>query len=70
MVYIYLAVAVSGGVDSMSLAVLANNYFHRDSCQGHGHHAQVYAITVDHSLRPNSGEEAQQVSKNLESIYL
>ncbi len=43
------AVAVSGGVDSMALVLLAAAY------------APVLALTVDHGLRPESREEALRV---------
>ncbi len=43
------AVAVSGGVDSMALVLLAAAY------------APVLALTVDHGLRPESRQEARRV---------
>jgi tRNA(Ile)-lysidine synthase len=49
-----LAVAVSGGPDSLALALLA-----RDWSAGRG--GTVVALTVDHRLRPGSGAEARQV---------
>jgi len=48
-----VAVAVSGGCDSMALALLA-----RDWAQGLG--GRSVALTVDHRLRRNSGAEARQ----------
>eukprot|EP00050_Salpingoeca_kvevrii_P009513 m.309414 g.309414 ORF g.309414 m.309414 type:complete len:495 (+) comp22995_c0_seq1:64-1548(+) len=45
-----VAVAVSGGVDSMALLSLA-----------HGHFSRVTALTVDHALRPESSREAAEV---------
>ncbi|MES1150928.1 MAG: tRNA lysidine(34) synthetase TilS, partial [Dongia sp.] len=49
-----IAVAVSGGPDSMALALLLDEWAsHRD--------ARVEAITVDHGLRPESATEAAQV---------
>jgi tRNA(Ile)-lysidine synthase TilS/MesJ len=45
-----VAVAVSGGVDSMALCHLAVGYFDT-----------VYALTVDHSLRGESAIEADLV---------
>ncbi len=50
-----LAVAVSGGPDSMALALLLHDW-----AQRYGH--QVRAITVDHGLRPESATEAQHVA--------
>jgi tRNA(Ile)-lysidine synthase len=50
----HLAVGVSGGADSLALALLAHAWA-RD--QG----GRVTALTVDHGLRPDSGAEAAQV---------
>lgn len=50
----HLAVGVSGGADSLALALLA-----RDWAQRHG--GTVTALTVDHGLRSESGAEAIQV---------
>ena len=46
----FLAVAVSGGADSLSLAILA----HRWARERHG---EICALTVDHRLRPESSTE-------------
>jgi len=46
-----LAVAVSGGADSMSLALLAREWAARRG-------GDILALTVDHGLRPESGHEA------------
>lgn len=46
-----LAIAVSGGADSLALTLLA-----QDWAAGQG--GSVLALTVDHGLRPGSGEEA------------
>ena len=51
-----LAVAVSGGADSMALALLAHEW--ATSRGGH-----ITTLTVDHCLRPESTAEAQQVAK-------
>lgn len=48
-----IAVAVSGGSDSMALTLLANDYFD----------TPITAITVDHCLRNESRNEALQVGK-------
>lgn len=48
------AVAVSGGADSLALALLAKRY-----ADNHGLH--MTALTVDHGLRSNSAQEAQWV---------
>lgn len=50
----HFAVAVSGGADSMCLVLLAQHY--AQSIGGH-----ITALTVDHGLRAESAEEAQQV---------
>lgn len=50
----FLALAVSGGPDSMALAILAAQWA-RDRGGG------VRALTVDHDLRPESAAEARQV---------
>ncbi len=49
-----IAVAVSGGADSMALCLLANEW----AAQKGG---KIIAITVDHGLRPESAAEASQV---------
>lgn len=51
-----VAVAVSGGPDSLALLLLAH-----DLAQKRGSH--VVALTVDHGLRPESKEEALMVGK-------
>ncbi|MDA0654716.1 MAG: tRNA lysidine(34) synthetase TilS, partial [Proteobacteria bacterium] len=50
-----IAVAVSGGRDSMSLALLAARWAAR--CGG-----ELVAVTIDHGLRPDSAREAKQVA--------
>ncbi|MDR0640336.1 MAG: tRNA lysidine(34) synthetase TilS [Holosporales bacterium] len=54
------AVAVSGGADSLCLTFLANEY-------AEAHDISLFAILVDHRLRPNSGEEIDDVVKMLSS---
>ncbi len=49
-----LAVAVSGGADSMALALLAQAWAGQRG-------GSVTALTVDHGLRPAAGAEARQV---------
>lgn len=51
----HLAVGVSGGGDSMALALLL-----ADWCRQRG--GRLLALTVDHGLRPDSGQEAAQVA--------
>jgi tRNA(Ile)-lysidine synthase len=52
------AVAVSGGPDSMALAVLLNDWVQKRG-------GSLLAIHVDHRLRENSGEEAKAVGRAL-----
>ena len=49
-----LAVAVSGGADSMALFVLLHGWAETNA-------RKVHVLTVDHGLRPESAAEAQQV---------
>ena len=49
-----LAVAVSGGADSMALALLAHDW-------AIGRAGAIIALTVDHRLRPEAAAEAAQV---------
>ena len=50
----FLAVAVSGGADSLALTLLADRWARE--CGG-----QICAITVDHRLRPESGTEIRRL---------
>jgi tRNA(Ile)-lysidine synthase len=54
-----LAVAVSGGADSLALALLADRWARARS-------GGIVALTVDHRLRPESAAEAAQVGAWLE----
>jgi tRNA(Ile)-lysidine synthase len=51
-----VAVAVSGGADSMALLVLAQEWTAARS-------GQIAALTVDHGLRPEAADEARQVAQ-------
>lgn len=51
-----LAVAVSGGADSMALVVLADHWAWRRG-------GDVVGLTVDHGLRPEAAAEARQVGR-------
>ena len=53
-----LAVAVSGGADSLALCLLAQEW-------AHGRGGEVLALTVDHGLRPEAGAEAEAVGLRL-----
>jgi len=48
-----IAVAVSGGADSLALTLLADDWARRRD-------GRVVGLTVDHGLRPGSAEEARQ----------
>ncbi len=52
----HLAVAVSGGADSMALTLLAADWV---AARG----GQITALTIDHALRPDSDTEARQVGR-------
>ena len=57
----HVAVAVSGGADSMALALLADRW-----ARDHG--GRATALTVDHGLRPGSAPEAEQVARWLSAL--
>ncbi len=57
------AVAVSGGRDSMALAVLCAEFARKNG-------GDVLALTVDHRLRAESGDEAQQARAWCEALGL
>ena len=54
-----LAVAVSGGPDSMALLHLIEELFQQNN------KIRLYALTVDHSLRPESSQEALRINNFL-----
>jgi tRNA(Ile)-lysidine synthase len=56
-----LAAAVSGGADSMALALLARNWVRQ-------HHGTIYALVVDHGLRSESEQEARTTVSRLSSL--
>jgi tRNA(Ile)-lysidine synthase len=57
----FLAVAVSGGPDSMALCLLAHRWARKRG-------GRVLALTVDHRLRRESAEEARQVGRWLKRL--
>ncbi|MEE8351083.1 MAG: tRNA lysidine(34) synthetase TilS [Rhodospirillales bacterium] len=57
----YMAVAVSGGADSLCLALFAGRWAERRG-------GRVVGLTVDHGLRPEAGDEALQVGRWLEGL--
>ena len=58
-----IAVAVSGGGDSMALASLARAW-------GDKHRGAAHAFIVDHGLRPEAAEEAATVARRCRSLGL
>lgn len=54
-----IAVAVSGGSDSIALAVLLKDTYKN---------TEITAITIDHNLRAESSEEAKIVKKQMEDL--
>jgi tRNA(Ile)-lysidine synthase len=58
-----LAVAVSGGADSMALALLARDWVL-------SRHGSVRALVVDHGLRPESASEAGAAVGRLEALRI
>ena len=58
-----ICVAVSGGADSLALILLANKLVKKIN-------GSVVGVTVDHSLRDESAEEAQHVKKELEKFHI
>src|SRR5947208_13396457 len=52
----FIAVAVSGGPDSLALTILADRWVRERA-------GQLAALTVDHGLRPEGAEEAQTVGR-------
>lgn len=52
----HIAVAVSGGRDSLALALLADEWVRV-------RHGRLLALTVDHGLRPRAAEEAETVAR-------
>jgi NH3-dependent NAD+ synthetase len=61
--YIHVALAISGGVDSMALAVMCKRYI------SHPADPQLEAFIVDHKLRELSSEEANTI-KNICQVTL
>jgi len=58
-----IALAVSGGSDSLALAYLANNY--KDK-----YNYNIIAFTLDHQLRKESAEEAKNVQSIMNKIKI
>ncbi len=58
-----VAVAVSGGADSLCLTVLANRWAERRG-------GDITALTVDHGLRPEAGEETRRLGLWLDALSI
>nr|WP_237072607.1 tRNA lysidine(34) synthetase TilS [Pseudaestuariivita rosea] len=56
-----IAIAVSGGGDSMALLHLTRNWARAKSCKTH-------AVTIDHGLRPEAKDEADFVAKTCRNL--
>ena len=56
-----VAVAVSGGADSLCLTFLLKKW-------ADAKHIKLFAFTVDHGLRKESRQEAQEVHKKLQQV--
>jgi tRNA(Ile)-lysidine synthase len=56
----FLAIAVSGGADSLALTFFASRWARE-------RHGQVVGLTVDHGLRPGSADEARRTGKWLQA---
>lgn len=61
--YKKIAVAVSGGSDSMALCFLLHRYFEE-------HEGELFCLTIDHGLRPESFDEALHVQNFLKSFKI
>ena len=59
-----LAVGVSGGADSLALALLLAQWQAREAGR------EVHVLTVDHGLRAEAAEEAVQVDQWMAAIGL
>lgn len=59
-----IAVAVSGGIDSMALAVLCRRW--ADNCVTDHRQYRVHALIVDHGFRQESADEARLVRRRLQ----
>lgn len=58
-----IAVAVSGGIDSLSLTLLANEW-------GKKNNVKIIGVTVDHRLRESSKNEAEYINKLLNKFEI
>ncbi|MCG8625919.1 MAG: tRNA lysidine(34) synthetase TilS [Proteobacteria bacterium] len=63
-----IVLAVSGGGDSMGMAVLFADWHKRFAKQNCKPHPSLSALVVDHGIRPESAEEAQSTKRQLLSL--
>ncbi len=56
-----IAVAVSGGADSMALLLLLHEWQKKNAIKSG---VKLHALTVDHALRPESAAESQQIAQH------
>lgn len=59
----HIAVAVSGGADSLCLAIMANRWTSRRG-------GSITALTVDHGLRPEAAEETRWLGRWLDALAI
>ncbi|MDB9761352.1 tRNA lysidine(34) synthetase TilS [Alphaproteobacteria bacterium] len=58
-----IAIAISGGADSLALAVVSNKFKHK-------YNYKLIAFTVDHQLRKESAKEAKQVKYLMNTLEI
>ena len=58
-----VAVAVSGGADSLCLSLLFKKWADKNKIK-------LFAFTVDHGLRPESAREAEGVHQQLKKLEI
>ncbi len=63
-----VVLAVSGGLDSMTLLLAAQRW--REAEQGAGREIALHVATIDHGLRPASADEAQWVAQQAQKASI
>ena len=58
-----IAIGISGGADSLALAIIANKFKHK-------YNYKLIAFTVDHQLRKNSAKEAKHVKNIMNTLKI
>lgn len=65
-----IAIALSGGVDSMCLTHLLNQYYNKmDKPQSNLMNTEIISITIDHNLREESSEEALKIRNYVRKTF-